>query len=659
MTADQEMQIEAILKLSKARPKRAEGANQRQNLLKQFKNNICTRTSIVLITTKTTYSQERLSAVHFELDEFDLQEDSLLLHIFRGLPCPTRYDQAVRLRTFLYLHKQHAEVREIIRTPVGNCKRWELPRLMMLIEDHISTREVEYKSTLSAQTRGILRDTQATYADGSPMGVTSFKSRFPNDKPNTSRRSMKLVEKTKMALLDKPFLEDFNSFEERNDKFLKSLVSTRDDLFALCDKIFEDYERTKEAINAAADLGMPDLEDPALQKMVRRKPKAFTFLTFRDKLRALTPDEQLRTFATFSRVNGFAFVKHKFIDVTGIPLLRTNASADSMSCMFEILVSTHYLPTVVVLACLFAIIAETSWNPETALSLTSKDIVVRGNKYFIVGVKGKVNSLQTSEIEDAKKGDENSVRPDSEITEKTAITAIKLLLSNESAISQWLGISDNRLFVTIDRHNTGPMTIKRLPVIPAMAAFFKKFPYEPFQLGALRKLGAHIDYLFKGGDIFTTQALLGHADPETTKIYLDSSLFPILLEANTRRCMRKMEATELFVCGRGDKLAERGLSDKDIQPLLFPASPSSNARSVADEWIRGAMSEFKVGVAELQHCAYQFHFYQKNFRKLVEENPVRFYKVHFPRLVFSSALRKVILASPHARLIKEYERQLK
>jgi hypothetical protein len=79
---------------------------------------------------------------------------------------------------------------------------------------------------------------------------------------------------------------------------------------------------------------------------------------------------------------------------------------------------------------------------------------------------------------------------------------------------------------------------------------------------------------------------------------------------------------------------------------------------VADSWVYEEVEKFEVGVAELQHCAYQYHFYKKNFLKLLNENGPRFIEVHFPRMVFSAALRNIILASPHGRLLTQYERKL-
>ena len=333
--------------------------------------------------------------------------------------------------------------------------------------------------------------------------------------------------------------------------------------------------------------------------------------------------------------------------------------------MYEILISTHFLPRMVVLACLLAILIETSWNVQTAMDLTARNIINRGSKFFIVGVKSRTDTLQDAEIHIAasptRRADSVSSPqfPDIEIKDRTAIRAIKLLLANNEAIEREHNVSDSPLFTVIHRKSVGPIEFRLLPTEWALRKFFKRFPYQRFQYGALRKLGAHIDYLSEGGNLFTTQALLHHASPEVTKIYLESTLFAELLEANTRRFMRKMEATTLFVCGRGQKLTERGLSEKDVQPMLFPATPSINSSSVADEWIEGSISTFKVGLSELEHCAYQHHFYKKNYQKLVEENPIRFMNVHAPRLLFCIALRNVILASPHKRLLTQYEKKMK
>lgn len=637
----------------------------RQETIRKCTENICTCTSVVLITTRVLYQREFRGIVEFNLAAFELCDDSLLVRVFEGLPCPVLYKSAKALEQFLRLNETNQEVKEIVRIPSADCKGWELQRLMNLIEDFVEKSSVKWKTGKSASIRALFRETQATFPDGSSMAITGFKSRFPDRPTSTEMKSMALTDKSAKVLLDKPFLDNFDSFKGRNDQFLSSLLTTKAEVQAVCQKIFADYESTKAAINTAADLGLPVLEDERLNTMVRRKVRKSTFVKFMPMLRKLSAENQLRIFATLSRKNGFAFDKPAMIDVTGIPLLSVIAEAENSFCMFEALVCTQYLPRMVVLACLFAILTETAWNVETALSLTARNIVVRGNKYLLVGIKGRTDSLQSEDIENRPetaisnpKIEANGNLPDLQIHDSTTVTAIKLLLANDEALSLSHGITDGPLFVTIDRLKRGIVDVKLLPVRSAMDGFFQKYSYEPFQLSALRKLGAHIDYLSEGGNIFTTQAKLNHSSPEVTKIYLESRLFAELMEANTRRFMRKMEASALFVCDRGDMLTERGLSQMDVQPLLFPASPSSTARSIADEWIEGTIDKFEVGVAELEHCAYQYHFYQRHHKRLIQENPLRFLRIHYPRLIFCIALRNVILTSPHSRLLKKYEGKL-
>ncbi|MBB5392783.1 MULTISPECIES: hypothetical protein [unclassified Herbaspirillum] len=657
--------LESIKRDFKRLSKSPSGLLERKKKLKSHQSHACTCTSAALITTRQVHAEEWISVVEFDLVPFNINTDSLLLHVLDGLPCPFTYACAAGLRRFLKLREQHPEVLEIVRMSVHDCKGWEIPKLMYLIEDYVASLPAKWKGAISFIARTAFIQTQALYPNGTPIAVLGFNSRFPSRPTDDNRESMKLADKGKENLLDKPFLKNFDSFRERNGEILKNLLETREGFNAVCDKIFADYENTKNAINAAADLGFPDLTDSRLHQMVRRPLTVNTLVRFSRDLRKLSTEEQLRIFATLSRKEEFAFSKPEGVDVTGIPLLRTNAERETLECMYEILISTHYLPSMVVLTCLFSILAETSWNSETALSLTARNIVVRGHKYYLVGVKRKTDSLMKAEIDDdtstynsKNEAQISGVSKDICIKDKTAVTAIKLLLANDVQISLTSGIPDNPLFSVVHRKKVGKTEVKRLPIAKTLIAFFKKFHYERFQLSALRKLGARIDYLSEGGNIFTVQALLDHSSPEITRIYLESAHFVELLEANTRRFMKKLEATALFVCGRGSELANRGLSEKDVQAALFPASPNSNAPSVADQWLEETIEKFEVGVAELQFCAYQYRFYRKNYQKLLQENPLRFLRVHFPRLAFCSALRNVILASPHGRLLEKYERKL-
>lgn len=159
--------------------------------------------------------------------------------------------------------------------------------------------------------------------------------------------------------------------------------------------------------------------------------------------------------------------------------------------------------------------------------------------------------------------------------------------------------------------------------------------------------------------MYSVQALLTHKDRTITVEYVNSKIIMELYEANIRRFMRKLEATALFRLKRSGELAERGLSQKDIQLPLFPVTDALSTRTLVDEWIfQEEEVKISLGVAELAQCARQLKYYKLSYERLITENPARFVELHFPRMLFCAAIREIAKASPHWSIYRRIEREL-
>lgn len=489
--------------------------------------------------------------------------------------------------------------------------------------------------SLAHQARSAFYRTTAALSDGTALSATGFRSRFRTlSASGRARKSPRLLPN---PLREKTFVE-FQSFQERNAAFLDKVTSSKDIVLSLCQSTFDNHGVVLDLLRTATALGPPI------------KTEQLHHSSDGLKIERHVSDSLRKAVWEFDRRDGHMRAVYGLNRQHLTQLHRFQSSA-SFRTTSETLRSRSFLPRMVLVACAIAVMTETAWNLETTLSLTAKNIRISDGNYHFVGVKARSNSIHDIELRSTENTSTDGLLVISSVAQK----AIELLLGHGRSIAEQSGLENPALFLSYNLKEGGPLQFKRFKINLEAHKFYKYHGYEHIQFKELRQLAAHIDYLSPGGNIFTTQALLQHADPQTTLIYLNTTLISKLLEENSRRFMSKLAATTLFITGRSGKIKESGLSKSDVQKRLFPSSEYSDETSISDEWAANMDAPITIGKNELAHCAYQFAYYKMHFNRMITDNPTKFVKMHFPRLLFCLTMRRVILSSPHAALYRAIE----
>jgi hypothetical protein len=614
--------------------------------------NTCTCSSAVIVAEIRTNKVRRRTLVELDLTPLQLTERSLLFAVLTELPCPVNMSYTNAFKRVYAALLANPRACEILRAPIDTLTEHDLSQLYSSIEDAIERRGNKANNCESSHARGIFRLTTARLPGDKALHRKSDRSRFPTGRNRPPQKDGPLVtEPASGSLYNSPILAKFDTFPERNKKALDDVIATKASVLEMCAAAFQKHEELVSLLNQARSSGITMLPAALQEKALLANPTANT-------VKRLPPEQQLQLALHLSDRDEY----HRNapgpgkVHLSGCTALFPYSAKLSPRYLFEILLARHYLPKATQAACIIAIMTDTSWNKETVLDLRMPNVDMRNNKISLTAVKAKSNTIQRAELENSDSNPDNYIK---EVAHPVAAKAVRLLMAHAEAVEKYTNHSNPPLVCGFNRHDAGVVIFDRYSLIPVFSELFALMQAKPFPVKNLRNLGAHIDFLSEGGNIFTTQALLGHSNANQTLEYLKTTLIHRLLEANTRRFMNKMAASILWACGSTGRLEELNISEDDIQPALFPASHLSQEKSVADEWFESSMTRtVSIGVSELRHCALQFAFYMSNFQRLISDNPRRFLSLHLPRVIFCLTLRRVILVSAHAGLFKEIVKEL-
>ena len=575
-----------------------------------------------------------------------LAEGSLLTVILKAAPFPVHQTYVYGLRRSLEKLEQHDSAKEILSRQFSEVRPHDINELFKLIEDGIAeSADINYHLA-SVHARALFMSCPAELQSGKTINQCGFKTRFKSKRPGMgSGRPLKGPQPANMLEL---VPDKFDSLQERNEKALAFGQSIRNQITHLCEQTLNSHDEVLATLSIARTAGLPKLSPQSIRGIHGGKTphiRTLAKLSSADLLRVAAALVSNKRWALENRDYYFPFVR--LTDFTAFCL------EPNPYTIVEVLLSEYCLPRLVVTACAIALMAFTALNSDVIKSLTLQNVLERGNHILVVGIKGRSGQLMEAEFTPpaAPNEDGDQLRIDHPI----ALRAIKLLVANAKKVEEISGDKDvpllNRMKQRLRYYKWEP-----LDLYYAAQEFWDFHETSRVSPADLRRLCAHIMLLSPGETIFSVQALLGHADTKTTIEYVNSNIIAHLLDANIRRFGEKLAATALFFTGRGDSLAEHGLTEQDVQPLLFPVSKFSNEKCAVDTWIdsNGAM-QLMLGVAEFRQCATQYQYYQRNFVALMNENPRRFASVHLPRIFFCTAMRQVMLASPHAAIFNRFE----
>ena len=610
--------------------------------------------------------KDKLSPLTLNCRAFDTTPGTFLYEAIANQSFPMHKSVADKFRRALLELSEDADAIRILSSRPEMLNASDMVRLFKRLEMAVSTWGTEQsRKTMFSQAMKPLREMPLTLGDGSAASETGFKTRFKapvsNKEHAADRPLLKPAETSPQSSADTtdfppPELDslEFHTLQERNAKAFDGSRKRREFLAELCMQTFARHEALVARLNEERARGLPDLgpRSVGLAKGGYVDPTVFSRLPEDERLRVV-----LHIFERDNRhLSTPAYAAH-------MPLHGFSALEDSVppgwrltaQARIELLLSCHYLPAHVVAACFVAIQNEKGGNAEVLSSLAATDVAKTSRGYKFVGLKAKTDQIQAREVEE----DASKSAP---FTGAAAVKAFDLLLSNARQLQKLTG-EEVPLFSTISQQfiRGEPVRLAEKGPLKLLEIFCNINNLEKFNTRYLRDLSLQTHLLSPEGNLYSAQALAGHADPNTTKKYSNTRVEQFLHAANIRRFMDMLAGSILWRTGRTGLLEQTGLAKRGFNlQLLFPLEAHDDTEASAiEEWVKSNYTtELSLGLDELEQCAAQYWFYQQHLPLLPQQNPTRFVVVHVPRVLSCYAMREIILASPYASVYRKFEKAM-
>lgn len=564
--------------------------------------------------------------------------------------------QARDFRRLLPRLLQAPDVQVVLEQAPSGLNRADICSLFERIENIIDALPLapSTKEQASRSTRHCLQYCKMPLADGWRVNDSGFKSKFvrPRQAGNQgSRRAFPLQGELQVL--------EFHTLEERRVAAYDLHLNKQESLVRGWISILDEHALLSQRLKRLSSLGLDGLPKKmrgALQRGNAPNPEPFERLPEDDKLRVALYIASRNEGQSVGDANS-----GDYVNLTHITSLHRLSIRPAQVYLSEIVLAHRFLPRKVLLSCLCILMSRTAQNGDTAQGLKLSSVrKIAGRGYQLVGIKGKTDQIQTFKIFSSEEE-----LPDSDlqtVVDVHAARALELLMQNAEHICNYTHQTDVPLFSAFHLKQRGPLRFITLRA-GKLVTELRLLGDTSFDLtlSDLRPLSAHLKYLSVDGDIFQVQAMLGHADPETTAIYLRSTILQALGEANMNRYM-KVLAASLFIASQRTDLAERTKLVKHANPrLLFPYGNGEQEASscLVDDWIEAAGNmKLTIGPDELEHLAFQHRYYLSHQQQLTSANPKQFIRLHLPRIAICIAMRRVVMQSSHRVAYLKFERTM-
>lgn len=586
-----------------------------------------------------------------------VDRDALLVQAIENMKYPVTLPYIYALRRVIEPLLRIPAAHAILTSPVRALRATDICDLFFHLEQLIAQWNVPNPYKLSADARIFFMRLPVPLGDGFLVGTSGFRPAFPYPARNREKATLagEYNKDSMPAATQKPASTiDYDTPKELRERFHDTAVARQEVLAQKCQLVFDLYDELVARIKQLKKSGQEELGPNRLYSRGEGRT------LFKRTLKKMSEDEHFRAIL-------LAIDRDKFY-LTAPPsagglrriseLTKYTTKVNSKRC-FELAVADYYLPRIVIAACVIAISTATILNTDTITSLTRRSVTATADGYQLVGLKGKTDQIQTRELSPVES---ELQAPDDErivFVSKVSVRAMDLLLWHAAQIERNFNLEDVPLLSSMSLTLAGPHRFFIHDLNESIQDFCDFVGLKRFSTRDLRDLGAQAEYLSPQGSLHSVGAKLGHKSLATTALYVRTAIQRLLNQANMRRFMKKIAATMLWRTNRNGELSRHRIDPRHIdQNLLFPASDTSDGPSVVDQWLEADSSvQLRIGLDELEMCAWQFHLYQKNMNLLASQNADAFIQKHLPRILFCYSLRKVLLASQHAGLYRSIEKQ--
>ncbi|GAB4565792.1 MAG: hypothetical protein Tsb007_37440 [Rhizobacter sp.] len=357
---------------------------------------------------------------------------------------------------------------------------------------------------------------------------------------------------------------------------------------------------------------------------------------------ALDPPAPLRHFAGLQRAREYG------IEAYGLPPFKA-----SKLLVYPFIGDGSFL-----LACLILLQVHTHWNVSAVLSLSTERIEPDKDRYVIQGFKSKTDDDTPPVV----------VSP----ADREAFLALRALQVRLTELHR-LGLADpttTSLWSTAARgRTTAPPNQVYQGFDKPQDSFSKRHNIPRFSLEQIRNQMLAVANVTKGG-LEVARRLGGHSHASMTAHYMDQLLLHRLNAASNLEFQKALEASIRYVTTVLESGSRNFGAAAPDDYLLYPTGDGSSCAKPQSppqaRWLSHGMCNAEnchsgggcenrrllIDKERIEETVSTYLYYERNWRKLLADNPDRFEAVHLPAMLFNAGLRGVVARGLYGPLLR-------
>lgn len=567
---------------------------------------------------------------------------------------PVALSTAVALDHGICLAKSIRSWRTVVAKPLAQLKASEIISAFQALEQSLEESDFSnYSSVVVGRTfRNFV--TSHVAAGGQPILAKRIQSTFRSNLMRPSKSGRDLI-----SDLPKPGRAPvgavmFGSYAELKEATLTTLRDDLADILRCCEDVLERYELALAFLDDLEHLNIPSSEVERIggkSNRLCRKRVAENWST-----------EDLKIYLSLIKKGKIApcaerreekYRKLRYHPAGAKELLVASLRGMSNGAHIKHLMRLEVAPpSDVLLACALILQIHTHWNFISVLELKASDVLVTKFPHRLQSVKPRTSD--ETPVVFVERTDELVIRALAHIRNRwERLVAAGIIGSDDGNLwfSAWFlkGRGPPQPIVSWSRELREFTKAYKLP----------SFTLEQVRVQCLALVATTRRSL--GG---ATQSA-GHMAGSTTLRYIDKALLRRLNSANLLEFERRLENTILYEMGRPAsvrRLSNLSLGDgtQCADPLRPPNPAWMSAGICAGEMCHQGDGcphrRIIIDRARLEEVIRSKSYYVSNWKRLADENSVRFERVHVPQMLFSLALYGVVKKGPYRHLVARFEK---
>ncbi|SAL50447.1 hypothetical protein AWB71_02792 [Caballeronia peredens] len=603
-------------------------------------------------------SLNRFGHVRFDFRAMGLSRDSYACSVIDSLPCPFDFSRTYvvsYIRVIRALSKNESAFK-FVRLPWDKLSSVGAYQLLEAVDDAIDKMGHEDKRGSFRIATKLFNEADIYTSDGIPFSHIVYESRHAyKDKKKKVLLSDSYDGSLNEDWLRQPINALFEESENKDENLLAHLEARIAKIRSACDRVYAAYKEVKTWVK--------DEKEKALSenlKIIRNLSLTLKYKDFRYVWGALS--EADKTAILFSRSNNEQWhastingVYRRIDSLSSLPKEWPPLANDGFVFLA---LCEHFVPGHVVDAIAISLLTKYGLNQQTIKTISADNIIRRGSKMELTGLKGRTDQLQSVTTSSGHKLSlRYPFRQDVDslpIDDALLVEQLELLIKNREIAQQFCTVVGDGIFISpCLRKNRVVFRTIRLEATRCVNRLVDMTGVQNFNFRILRNQVAAAYFIKSGRDIHATAAFMFHASASTTYSYIFSEIEFRTNEANLKTYMDILAKSIKFSLGRGPAPVSHA--------PLFPVSRfwAEDDESIVDRWLasQGEIS-IVIGRNEVEQCVLQRRYYLLSYLDLLQGSAIRFVRFEFPRIIVCYALYRIISASPLGSYLRKFEETL-